>query len=73
MRPEVRKAIYGRECVDAINDFTCEIKKGIHLEPENALQKTIPQQVSKQMQPVRTFMDNFQSIPILGAILFKAT
>ena len=75
MKASVKKVIYDRQCVNALNEFACQVHydtfgEGLESAPAS---DSVPQQIARQMEPVNAFMDTFQHMPILGAILFKTT
>jgi hypothetical protein len=75
MKASVKKVIYDPQCVNALNEFACQVHYdtfGERLKNDSS-SNSVPQQIARQMEPVNAFMNTFQHMPILGAILFKTT
>jgi hypothetical protein len=75
MKASVKKAIHDRQCVNALNEFACQVHYDTFGEclENNPSQDSVPQQIARQMEPVNAFMDSLQHMPIIGALLFKTT
>lgn len=75
MKASTRKALNDCSGIDAIHGFTCKLKQdmSVHLSNEVDRSQVVVMQVSRQMEPVRSFMDTLQHLPFIGAILFKTT
>lgn len=75
MEKSIEDTLSGKECIKAIGDFACEVRRntwGVCPVPD-PLTKSIPVQVARQMEPVSSFMDTLLNMPLIGAILFKTT
>lgn len=75
MRASTKAAIEDRSCVEAINGFTCQLKRdrGACEEIPDRAVKSISEQVAKQLDPVNSFMDAIQHLPFIGALFLKTT
>ena len=71
MKVSTRKALNDCSGIDAIQGFTCKLKHdmGVHSPNKVDRSQVIVMQVSRQMEPVRSFMDTLQHFPIIGTLI----